>query len=62
MMFTGGQETMLGWLKALPDALVGSRPVLSGIYAWVLLHTGQVDAIEPRLRDAERWLETTSNG
>ncbi|MCH7998450.1 MAG: helix-turn-helix transcriptional regulator [Chloroflexi bacterium] len=61
MMFTGGQETMLGWLKALPDALVGSRPVLSGIYAWVLLHTGQVDAIEPRLRDAERWLETTSD-
>jgi LuxR family transcriptional regulator, maltose regulon positive regulatory protein len=52
--------TTLGWMKALPDALVRARPVLSVGYAWELLNAGQLEAAETRLRDAERWLGTTA--
>jgi LuxR family maltose regulon positive regulatory protein len=45
--------TMKGWLEALPEAQVRARPRLSLAYAWVLLAGGQLDAVEPRLRDAE---------
>ncbi len=55
-----GEATMLGWLKALPDDLVRCRPVLSAGYAWGLLAVGQLEAAETRLRDAERWLDTTA--
>ena len=46
-------NTLLGWLQGLPDELVRSRPPLCLAYAWVLILTGQVDAVEVRLRDAE---------
>lgn len=49
--------TLRGWLKALPDALVRRRPVLSVHLAWALLVAGDLDAVEPRLQDAEKWLE-----
>ena len=53
-MFTGGQETSLfGWLKALPDELAPSRPVLSVWHAWASLFSGELEAAEARLRDAE---------
>ena len=52
---------MLGWLKALPDELVHCRPVLSVGYAWALLASGELEGVEARLRDAERWLETTAD-
>jgi LuxR family maltose regulon positive regulatory protein len=51
----------LGWVKALPDELVRARPVLSVEYAWALLNGGELEAGEARLRDAERWLETTAD-
>ena len=50
-------NTLLGWLEALPDELVRSRPPLCLAYAWVLVLTGQVDAVEARLRDAELALD-----
>ena len=53
---------MLGWVKALPDKLFRARPVLSVVYAWALLVGGQIDGVEARLRDAERWLNTTAGG
>ena len=53
--------TWLGWVKALPDQLVRARPVLSVGYAWALLIGGELEACEARLRDAERWLETTAD-
>jgi LuxR family maltose regulon positive regulatory protein len=49
--------TWLGWAKALPDDLVRAHPVISVGYAWALLGTGELEASEARLRDAERWLE-----
>jgi LuxR family transcriptional regulator, maltose regulon positive regulatory protein len=49
--------TELGWLKALPDELVHFRPVLSVDYAYALFGGGELEAVEPRLRDAERWLD-----
>jgi LuxR family maltose regulon positive regulatory protein len=53
--------TELGWLKALPDELVHFRPVLSVDYAYALFGGGELEAVEARLRDAERWLDTTAD-
>jgi LuxR family maltose regulon positive regulatory protein len=51
------QEAMLlGWLRVLPDELLQTRPVLSVYYAGALLQSGELEGIEARLRDAERWL------
>ena len=52
-------NTLSAWLKALPDELVRSRPPLCLAYAWVLVLTGQVNAVEPWLRDAERALDAS---
>jgi LuxR family maltose regulon positive regulatory protein len=49
--------TLLGWLKVLPDELIHFRPVLSVGYAWALLASGELEAAQARLRDAERWLD-----
>src|SRR4028118_2259423 len=54
------EATLLGWLKALPDELFHVRPVLSVHYAGTLLQSGQLDGVEARLRDAERWLYKTA--
>ncbi len=51
----------LEWVKDLPDDLVRVRPVLSVGYAWALLAGGKMEASEARLRDAERWLDTTAD-
>lgn len=52
----------LGWVKMLPDELVRGRFGLSVGYAWELLNIGEMDAAETRLEDAERWLQTQSDG
>ncbi len=51
------EVTFLGWLKALPDKLVRCRPVLSVYYAGALLSSGELEGMEARLQDAERWLD-----
>jgi len=53
--------TWLSWVKALPDDLIRTRPVLCLGYAWALLNSGELEASEARLRDAERWLEPADN-
>ncbi|MEP6986545.1 MAG: hypothetical protein ABI970_13150 [Chloroflexota bacterium] len=53
--------TLLGWLKALPDTVLQYRPVLSANYGGVLLASGQLENVEARLRDAERWLDMTTD-
>ena len=55
------ESTMLAWLQMLPDELVRCRPVLSVYYAGALLLSGKLEGVEPRLQDAERWLDTTSD-
>ncbi|MEM9119029.1 MAG: tetratricopeptide repeat protein [Cyanobacteria bacterium P01_F01_bin.56] len=50
------EATVLGWLQALPDPLIRDRPILSLIYALVLLNSGQIGAVEARLQDAEQGL------
>ena len=52
------ESAALRWLKALPDDVIALRPVLSVHYAGALLLIGQFDRVEPRLRDAERWLSS----
>jgi len=51
----------LGWARALPDALIRTRPVLSVGYAWALLDGGELEISEVRLQDAERWLEAIAD-
>jgi LuxR family maltose regulon positive regulatory protein len=53
--------TVLGWLKALPDELVRVRPVLSIEYALASMSCGENESVEPRLRDAEQWLDTKAD-
>ncbi len=50
------ERTVLGWLKVLPDPLVRARPILSVVYALSLLNTGQFDAVEFHLQNAEQAL------
>ena len=57
------QEGMLlGWLKALPDDAVRRSPVLSAFYGYMLMVSGDLDAFEPRLDDAERALAAAPDG
>ena len=57
------QEAMLlGWLKALPDNTVRRSPVLSVFYGYMLMDSGDLDAFEPRLDDAERALAAVPGG
>jgi LuxR family maltose regulon positive regulatory protein len=57
----GATDMELGWLKALPDELVHFRPVLCVDYAYALFGGGELGGVEPRLRDAERWLDTPAD-
>ena len=55
------QETTLRhWFEALPDEMTRDRPVLSTTYAGTLLMHGELDGVEERLRDAERWLDAVA--
>jgi LuxR family maltose regulon positive regulatory protein len=56
------EATLRGWLEALPDELVRLRPVLSNAYAGSLLAGGEVEGVEARLRDAQRWLDPQAPG
>jgi len=53
------EATLRGWLEALPDEVLRVRPVLSNASAGSRLVRGEVDGVEGRLRDAERWLDAT---
>ncbi|MCV2490969.1 LuxR C-terminal-related transcriptional regulator [Geodermatophilus sp. YIM 151500] len=57
----GRQEaTLRRWMEALPEELFEARPVLSAGYVGALMSTGDVEGVEARLRDAERWLDRTA--
>ena len=50
------EGALRGWLTQLPDDLIRVRPVLGVGFAGALLAVGELDGVETRLRDAERWL------
>lgn len=54
------EALLLGWLRALPDPLLHYRPVLSAFYAHALLASGELEGVEDRLRDAERWVDSAA--
>lgn len=56
---TRQEAVILSWLRALPDALLSNRPVLSVAYALALLVSGETRGVAEHLRAAERWLAVT---
>jgi LuxR family maltose regulon positive regulatory protein len=52
----------MSWLTALPDEAVGHSPVLSVFSAYRHMASGNLDAVEPRLLDAERELARIPTG
>jgi LuxR family transcriptional regulator, maltose regulon positive regulatory protein len=50
----GQLSTVLGWMNALPEALVRTRPFLCTYHASLLILTNQLKAAEDRLREAEQ--------
>jgi LuxR family maltose regulon positive regulatory protein len=60
MRRTRQEAAMRGWLKALPDEVFRRRPVLSVGLAGAMLAGGELEGVETRLRDAERWLDTAA--
>ncbi len=49
------QNTLfLGWMKALPDEIIHTRPVLCAGYAWALLDMGELES-------AAHWLNLADN-
>jgi LuxR family maltose regulon positive regulatory protein len=53
---TRQEAVVQSWLKALPDEVIRVRPMLSFAAAGALLNAGDLEGVEARLRDAERWL------
>ena len=53
----GQISTVLGWLNALPDALVRAHPFLCVYYALLLIFTSQFEAAEELLQEAERGIQ-----
>ncbi len=53
------ESTVLSWFQSLPDELLRFRPVLSVVYAHVLLASGEINGVETLLGNGERWLDTT---
>src|SRR5829696_7665380 len=52
---------LLTWLRSLPPPVVRRSPVLSLVSAWSQLMSGNLDAVEPRLDDAEAALAAGSH-
>ena len=55
--FQGQIFTVLGWLNALPQALVRTRPFLGVFYARLLMATNQLEAAEELLQETERGVQ-----
>jgi LuxR family maltose regulon positive regulatory protein len=60
MLMSRQEDRFLGWLKALPDELLKTRPALSVYYALALVSV-DLGAAEARLQDAEGLLDMTAH-
>ncbi|WP_242448125.1 LuxR C-terminal-related transcriptional regulator [Cellulomonas sp. WB94] len=56
------EAILLGWLRALPDDAVRRSPVLSVFFGYMLMVSGDLDAFEARLDDAELALASVPDG
>ncbi len=56
----GQISTVLGWMNALPEALVRTRPRLCVYYALLLIFTNQFEAAEELLQQAEQGAQELS--
>ena len=54
LMIHGEVTTLAGWIQALPDEVVRARPRLCYEYSWPLILTGQLNAAEAYLGQAEQ--------
>lgn len=52
---------VIGWMKALPEEIICARPVLRAGYAWALMASGELDAMEPHIQALETWLVESEN-
>ena len=59
VMARGERATVLGWLDALPGEMVRARPRLCLTAAWASLAAMELDAVEPRLQEAEQALRAS---
>jgi LuxR family maltose regulon positive regulatory protein len=50
--------TWLGWVNAVPEDVIVTRPVLNVAYAWALLTYGDLEDGETRLQHAEKGLDS----
>jgi LuxR family maltose regulon positive regulatory protein len=55
--FQGQISSVIGWMKALPEALMRTRPFLCVSYALLLTVTNQLEAAEELLQQAERGVQ-----
>ncbi|MGZ8726877.1 MAG: helix-turn-helix transcriptional regulator, partial [Aeromicrobium sp.] len=53
---------LISWLRALPVEAVRGSPLLSVFYGWMLLESGDLDAVEPWFEHAERVLAAVPSG
>ena len=56
LSYHGELATVIGWLDALDDEVVRSRPRLGVAYAWTLAYAGRFKRVEPLLQEAEKAL------
>jgi LuxR family maltose regulon positive regulatory protein len=61
IMQQGEHTAVVGWINTLPEELVKGQPYLCVLHAWALQLTGQFEATEARLIDAEHGLENLKN-
>lgn len=59
LVMRGEVATLLGWLNALPPAVVQARPRLSLTYAWAHFVTTQIEGIRPHIAAVFRSLDLT---
>ena len=49
-------DKWLSWARQLPGSVIDDRPAILIGYAWSVLNTGELEAAEVRLNQAEKWL------
>jgi LuxR family maltose regulon positive regulatory protein len=55
------EATLRRWLEALPEELFRARPVLTIGYVGSLMSRGELEGVEQRLVDAERWVDAAGH-